>query len=128
MQQQFHYENDEAIQHVVFMQHFEVSGSAWEAAFFFFFFLSQSSRFHKSTSQPALFSSSWKLSQASRGDVKKCTYLDHVPEAAWGERAEQGPPTARLMQPIGWLMFRLLCRSYYLGVTRARLQQFNLNP
>lgn len=36
MQQQFHYENDEAIQHVVFMQHFEVSGSAWEAAFFFF--------------------------------------------------------------------------------------------
>lgn len=125
MQQQFHYENDETIQHVVFMQHFEVSGSAWEAAFFFF---KVSSRFHKSTSQPTLFSSSWKLSQASRGDVKKCTYLDHVPEAAWGERAEQGPPTARLMQPIGWLMFRLLCRSYYLGVTRARLQQFNLNP
>lgn len=55
MQQQFHYENDEAIQHVVFMQHFEVSGSAWEAAFFFF---KVSSRFHKSTSQPALFSSS----------------------------------------------------------------------
>lgn len=41
MQQQFHYENDEAIQHVVFMQHFEVSGSAWEAAFFFFFLKSE---------------------------------------------------------------------------------------
>lgn len=126
MQQQFHYENDEAIQHVVFMQHWGFRQCVGDGRrLFFFFFLSQSSRF---TSQPALFSSSWKLSQASRGDVKKCTYLDHVPEAAWGERAEQGPPTARLMQPIGWLMFRLLCRSYYLGVTRARLQQFNLNP
>lgn len=41
MQQQFHYENDEAIQHVVFMQHFEVSGSAWETGGGFFFFKSE---------------------------------------------------------------------------------------